>query len=114
MSTPSSQPAGPMPERNRESAPPPPVLPIHDIPWSISPAMRAANIAFKRDLPQLLKERRGQWVARDGARTAPAYENVSGSVVTAERLFVPVRLYLSLCSVAPCLKTRNVSSLAVA
>jgi hypothetical protein len=37
--------------------------PIHDIPWSVSPEMRAAHKAFERDLPQLLRERPGQWVA---------------------------------------------------
>jgi hypothetical protein len=34
-----------------------------EIPWTISPAMRAAQAAFLRDLPRLLKERPGQWVA---------------------------------------------------
>jgi hypothetical protein len=52
-----------MPERDRAGATPPAALPVHDIPWSISPAIREAQDAFKRDLPQLLKERPGQWVA---------------------------------------------------
>jgi hypothetical protein len=53
-----------LPEPARADAAGPPS--DDDIPWSIPPAIREAQKAFQRDLPQLLRERPGQWVAYHG------------------------------------------------
>jgi hypothetical protein len=60
--------------------------PIHDIPWSIPPEIRAAQAAFERDLPQLLKERPGQWVAYYGDKPIHFAKDKTALCLECERL----------------------------
>jgi hypothetical protein len=56
-------------DRNATHLPPPqPAEPPSEEPIVIPPRIVEAQLAFRRDLPQLLHERPGQWVAYHGGQ----------------------------------------------